>query len=353
MDADLERHSLTCRFMELGRFKKVHDSDLNNKNMLIHVDVTLHLFATTEAVERSQRFLLGVHQNYWVGYHTPERGIYLTIRDFIPVLYLRQGRDEEAYKIIYRHRNMGGHDPTNTREIRAGLNVLGRFPGPTGYGDYFFLHQSFEQIQDKAPLGHQVALTLMAIKALRCLQDIQRVSVALRGTYVRGNAIPQETIENICEFLGTKSSFLESLFDIDLIKVTREISWRNNKTSQMRALVRRCVYETGRTNRHIWRWMLDTDRLAARNEFGQVYPVEGNAWDSQRIAEVVAVRQYQVWMETPGSFDILRKAMASAARWTSKEGFCWPIERRPAAFERRFVRMPLPRHHYHQYNPDE
>lgn len=315
--------------MELGRFKKVTSPDLNNKNMLIHVDVTLHLFATTEAVERSQRFLLGVHQNYRLGNYTPERGIYLTTRDLRPVLYLRQGRDEEAYRIIYRYSKMEGH------------------------GNYFFTHRSFEQIQEKATLGHQVALTLMAIKALRCLQDIQRVSVALRGTYVGGNAIAQETIENICEFLGTKSGFLEDLFDINIIKVSRKMSWRNNKTSQMRALVRRCVYETGRTNKHIWRLMLDTDRLAARNEFGQVYPVEGNAWESERIAEVVAVRQYQVWMETPGSFDILRKAMASAARWTSKEGFCWPIERGPESFERRFVRMPLPRHHYHLYNPNE
>lgn len=339
--------------MELGRFKKSNYSELNNKNMLIHVDVTLHLFATTEAVERSLRFLLGVYPNDRLGYHTPESCMYLTIRDLIPVLYLRQGRDEEAYRIIYGHRDMGGPGPINAGEIIIDFNFLRGYSVTTGHGTYFFTHQSFEQIQEKATLGHQVALTLMAIKALRCLQDIQRVSVALHGTYVRGNAIPQETIENICEFLGTKSSFLESLFDIDLIKVTRDLPWRDNKTSQMRSLVRRCVYETGRTNKHIWRWMLDTERLAARNEFGQAYPVEGNAWDSQRTAEVVAVRQYQAWMETPGSFDILRNAMASAARWASKEGFCWPIERGPDTFEGRFVRMPLPRHHYHQYDPNE
>lgn len=354
MDSDFSRHNETCRFIKTGQLKQTgdwkRDEELKNQNTLAKVDLTLHLFTTIEAAERSQRFLFGMRQaeiwdlEAWVG-------LYFTIENLIPVVYLRQGRDEKAYKFIYQHRKRCFLRPANAAWRRSDLVPF----DPLSAGSYsglipiYDLRLSFEETQEHARLGHQVVLTLMAIRALRHVEDIQRLNRGLRGTIVGGKALPQETLNNVCEHLGTKSGFLEHLFGFDFIEATRDDTWRDNKISQMRALVMRCVYQTGRKNRHIWRLMLDTDRLAARSEFGQLDPRGKDAWDSQRTAEVLAIRQYQLWMETPGSFDALREAMAAAARWASKRGFCWPIERQPDDCQG----MPIPHHHHQHYDSDD
>jgi hypothetical protein len=164
-------------------------------------------------------------------------------------------------------------------------------------------------------------MTLMAIKALRYLQDIENISMAFRGI------IPQEIIDNICEFPGT--DFLGPISGFDFIKATGDASWRHKKIRETRRIVRLCVFNAGSTNRHIWTSMLDTERLAARDIFGQF-----NVWTDGRreTAEMVATRQYQLWMETPGSYDILRSAMAATARWSSARGFCWPIQRQTRVY---------------------
>lgn len=78
--------------------------------------------------------------------------------------------------------------------------------------------------------------------------------------------------------------------------------------------------------------MLDTERLAARDMFGQ-FNAGADGWYVRVEAEMVAIRQYQVWMETPGSYDILSSAMTAAARWASARGFLWPIQRGPVRVE--------------------
>lgn len=184
---------------------------------------------------------------------------------------------------------------------------------------------SFKQLQGYTGLGHQVLLTLLAIKALRYIQDIENISIAFRGI------LPQEIIDNICEFPGT--DFLGPMPGFDFIKATGDASWRQNKIREMRRTVMKCVYEAGRTNRHIWRVMLDTERLAARQQFGQFNKQAARpraaGWDIKELAELVAIRQYQVWMETPGSYDILRSAKEAVETWASVLGYSWPMQRMP------------------------
>lgn len=352
MEFDYERHYKTCRFVKPGRFKRKGDWDVKNRTTLVKVDLTLHLFATIEAAERSQRLLFGMPRFVWG--HGLWEGLYVTFGDLIPVISLRLGRDEEAYKFIYRHKNCICFYLANSAGRRSGFNSLNQLSkGRRALGAKAITiegpRRSFEEVQERAGLGHQVALTFLGIKALRHLQYIRRLNRVLRVDRVNGNVIPQEVINNICAHLGSESGFLENLFGFDLIEATRDEIWMDSMMSKMQALVTRCVYETGRTNRHIWRWMLDTGRLAARDEFGQFDPMEEDAWDSQGAAEAVAVRQYQLWMEAPGSFDVLSKAVAAAARWASKRGFCWPIERQPY----HVLGMPVPYPHYFIPGPDD
>lgn len=352
--------------MQTHRLKKAQRKNYE-KNTLIMVDLRLHLFAKVEAAEYSQDLLLEMHE---ILMERHEWGRHLeTIRDFIPAVYLRQGQDEEAYSFIYERTKgnmrvnsflypaklsgeaMEAFRREPARKLKLCAELWRRAPfvvGANGRVTQTIMEppdvcRSFEEIQQHASLGHQVALTLMAIKALRFVQSFRHLD-GLRGSYAGGNCIPQEILDRIYEFMpDTESLYLQKLFGIDTVRARRDAKWSKEKILEMKMLVTKCVFEAGCTNKHIWRWMLDTDRLAARNEFGQFYKTMKDNWASERRAEVVAVRQYQAWMETPGAFSALRTAIWSATRWASVRKFSWPVER-----QKRFKWvMPTRRLHYH------
>lgn len=296
----------------------------------------LHLFPNIAATGLSLRLLDRIHNRgparilFRRGRSpSPDKAserLHATIADLMPVIAVREGRYEGAYRFIYKK---------TKGKVRSPSDMV---PGQIAEA-----RRSFKEIHLNASLGHKAILTLMAIKALRHVQDINNLNVALGQdvTNERGKALPQEIIDLACEHLGS-TDFLENLFGFDFRRATSNTSWRQSKIREMRWVVTKCVYETARSNKHIWLQMLDTDRSAAPAEFGQFSTEVG--LDVVKTAEVVAVRQYQVWTETPGSFDILSKAMAKAARWASEEGYCWPIERQ---IDLDYIEgMPVP-HHYH------
>lgn len=258
----------------------------------------LHLFPNMVVTEISLQRLLRIYDRGKI----PQswKGLYVAITDLIPVIYVRQGRDAAGYDFMYH--------------FWAKKQMFKPLP------------LSFKQLQAFAGLGHQVLMTLMAIKFLRYIQDIENISIAFRGV-----DIPQEIIDNICEFPDTDCLWPISRFDF--IKATGDASWRQNKIREMRKTVMKCVYEASCTNKHIWRVMLDTEKLAAREEFGQFSNRaawnRAAGWDVRELAELVAIRQYQVWMETPGSYDILKSAKKAVATWAFDLGFCWPLQRIP------------------------
>lgn len=300
----------------------------------------LHLFPNIAATGLSLRLLTRIHHRGPVMIElrrardrSPDKAserLHATIADLMPVIAVRQGRYEGAYRFIYKKTKDNVRSPSDL------------VPGVT----LAEARRSFKEIHLNASLGHKVILTLIAIKALRHVQDMNNLNVAFGqgGKNARGRALPQEIIDLMCEHLGS-TDFLENFFGFDFRKATSDASWRQSKIREMRWVVTKCVYDTARSNKHIWLQMLDTDRSAAPAEFGQFSTKEG--WDVEKMAEMVAVRQYQVWTETPGSFNILRKAMAKAARWASEEGYCWPIERQIDLDNIEGWGMPVP-HHYHR-----
>lgn len=353
--------------MKTRRLKKAQGKKYEQKALVV-VDLMLHLFAKIEAAECSQRLLLDMRE---ILKERNESGPRLeTIHEFIPVVYLRQGQDEEAYRFIYERTNDDMYvnslfypeklsakaredfrrEPARKMMIEAELQrTAPLIVGANGWVTQEIIVppdpcKCFEEIQQHASLGHQVTLTLMAIKALRFVQSFQHLD-GLLGSYAGGNCIPQEMLDRIYEYMpDTESQFLQKLFGIDTVKARLDAKWSKEKILELKMLVTKCVFEAGCTNRHIWLWMLDTDRLAARDEFGQFYPAMKDHWNSKRMAELVAVRQYQAWMETPGAFSALRTAIWSATRWAEVRKFSWPVER-----QRRFKwDMPTHRLHYHE-----
>lgn len=261
----------------------------DDENSLFKVEVTLHLFPTIDATNLSVRRLLRIYKR--VKSSLPPDGPYRAMSQIIPILYVRQGRDEDAYDFIY--------DPEDGIPKK----------------DYLvYSPQFFANHQSTLDLGHQVLLTLITIKALRQLKDIRNLSRAL------GGHIPQEIIDEISKNLVTDS--IKSISRFDYLKATGNAVWRQQKIREIEKVLMRLVGQVSRTNEHVWEFMLDTERLSARDTFGQFSSLE-LSWNitAKARAEMVAIRQYQVWMETPGSHDILRSAMAAekaavkARRW--------------------------------------
>lgn len=266
-----------------------------DEKLLFKVDVTLHLFPNIDATNIWIRRLLRVYKK--VHSSGIDDGPCEAMSEIIPILYVRQGRDDAACDFIYRHffQNL---IPKNDNRPHAPL--------------------CFANFQASFDLGHQVLLTLITIKALRLFKDIENVSLALRGH------VAQEIIDEISKHLG--SDFLKAISGFDYLKATGNAAWRQEKILEMERVLVRCVYQASRRNRHIWSYVLDTERLSARELFGQYSSWEVN-WNTnaEARAEIIAIRQYQVWMETPGSHDILRSAMAAAeaARWVPAGKLPW------------------------------
>lgn len=315
----------------------------------------LHIFPNVAAVEFSRSLLTEMQRRDG---DPGNRGVIdATIEDLIPVLDYRLGRDGAAYSFIYNFTapsvetsthidirsteafkedwkflvygnptlNPFGRDEEDFDEFRTERLLKGLFQLRERMDGEPVLEEvprSFAEIHLHATLGHKVTLTLMAIRALRQVQDIARINWALLGVQVGENYIPQEIIDIICENLGGCPT-LDVIFGFDFIKATGDAAWRRDKIAELQRLVTRCVYGTGRVNSYMWRRMLDTDKLEDRYDFGQVYPM---VWDLhlEKTAEMVALRQYQAWEETSGSFDVLKKAVAAATGWAERRGFCWP-----------------------------
>ncbi|KAL1883260.1 hypothetical protein Daus18300_000318 [Diaporthe australafricana] len=227
------------------------------------------------------------------------------ISDLIPVLYVRLHQDKQAYKFICRHTsdrifrqqeyyyesaNVGvGHHAT-TEKRHANQTPL-----------------NLEQVYEAATLGHKVLLTLMGIKVLQYLKDIEHASIFLKGEFTN---FPQEMIDLICEGMGAGSS--TEPFGFSFIKATGEPAWRREKISEMQQLITKFVRGVMRRNGYTWMSMLNVERWLTPRRFARYLYDTCIRWDEDSTAKLLAIRQYQVWMETPGSFAVLRQAMNAA-----------------------------------------
>ncbi|KAI3398500.1 hypothetical protein diail_9024 [Diaporthe ilicicola] len=307
--SDSERHMETCRHMRDNPCRPTpgSHSELESLKALIKVDLTLHLFPNLAALETSLDSLLKIYH----GKSEILSGVYRAISDLIPVIYVRLHRDKEAYEFVYNHtyKHVFKNDDWDAEQTDSPDQDDDQYEDEP---PVFDRPCSLDDVDEAAALGHQVLLTLMAIKVLHYLKEMQHASIALVGTTV----LPQEIVNLICERLGP--DLRAGPFGFSFYKATGDPVWRGEKISELKRLITRFVNEAAFTNTRIWWCMLAAEEHMARSAFGQ-YGLARPHWDEEWNAGIVVARHYQAWMETPGAFDTLREAVAEATILKSRQ----------------------------------
>ncbi|KAK2598139.1 hypothetical protein QQS21_005690 [Conoideocrella luteorostrata] len=203
-------------------------------------------------------------------------------RHLIPALYIRLGRDQNAYDFMKWYATTGEEPQFDWRDM----------------------NQPFLDIKDadalEAPakswtkttfleLNHAVALVLIKVRILLDLQAIQNARIALRGV------IPQEIIEIIRSQLvncivGSRNDILLAMPE---------------KTAQLLETIKSQVKEVYRAieeyNLYFWGMLvkgMDAGVLQS--------PIDPSAEQSFEEALLVIENSYASWYETPGAVDVLR-----------------------------------------------
>jgi hypothetical protein len=199
------------------------------------------------------------------------------VRDSVPSLYLRLGRDQEAYDFCKWWTTC---DPD----------------GEYDWGDmslpYLNLHGEdvFESVdwlpKDYPTLSYTVAVTLIKIRLLKDLRTLERIKREA------GPHVPQEILDYI------RSQAVSSI-----IAQNRTILERDDQSAQIRELEKqiKTLFDTvKKANRWFWPAMLKPEReLTSRP----------NYYSSGNESEMVLRLQecYNAWIETPGAIGVIEE----------------------------------------------
>lgn len=285
-----------------GEDSETYGSNLRDLCTFKKVELTLHLVPSIAAVEASLSILLEMYtrgDKLWLG-------IRRAVSDLIPILYVRLHQDKEAYEFIYRHTN-GPFSQDEDDDSESEDEGVGHHAAIEEHHSENQRPRNLEEVYDAATPGHKVLLTLMGIKVLQYLKDIQDASIALKKEVTK---LPQEMINLICEKQGAGSS--AGPFGFSFNRATKEPAWRCEKISETQKLITKFLRGAARGSRSVWPSLLAVERHFTRRRFGH-YEYADTLWDDTLMAEFVVTRHYQVWMETPGSFAVLRQAMDAVA----------------------------------------
>jgi hypothetical protein len=226
---------------------------------------------TAQAVASSLEHLLGMLQLSLAGS--------MGARDVVPVLYLRLGRDQEAYDFCHWWATTG-HTPGYT----SGSNEISYFA--TKNADIFeqvdiFTGPTFH-------LSHVITVTLSKLRLIIDLQSLQRAK-ALAGPYV-----PQEILEIIQQH-STLSAVTNS----------NKIADCKDHRPQIKILceqVKTLFMSVHDANRHFW------PALVGPGDNLQAQPT---AWEhgDERQMQITLQHVYNAWAETPGAIHAIRELL--------------------------------------------
>jgi hypothetical protein len=200
-------------------------------------------------------------------------------RDLVPALYLRLGRDQEAYDFC-RWWATTGHDvdhycgdlsmpylDTRDADVFEGVEI---FTSSRGY------------------LPHLVTITVLKIRLLIDLQSLQRAK-ELAGPYVPREIL--DTIQEHCTFSTVTSN-------------TR-ITKRENQAphiAKLRVQVKDLYVAVQNANSYFWPAMTEPgDNLRVR-------PTSYGSGDKGQM-QVVLQHTYNVWAETPGAIGVVEELL--------------------------------------------
>lgn len=198
------------------------------------------------------------------------------VRDLVPALFLRLGRDQESYDFVKWYATAGQASDYDWGDMSLPFLDVENADvfEPVDYmrGEYL-------------DLSHTVAVTLLKIKVLLDLKDLQ-------SSTELGKIIPQEILDNTKRFLPRTTIISE---DKDIMICTDHAARIEKLSSQVEKL-----YTTvNGYSPHFWQMLMKP---------GQHLEARPQAYSPNSIEEAQLVLQYSFdsWNETPGALEIIK-----------------------------------------------
>ncbi|PTB61689.1 hypothetical protein BBK36DRAFT_62512 [Trichoderma citrinoviride] len=210
------------------------------------------------------------------------RGDNMGLRDIIPALYVRLGRDQDAYDFVKWYATTGDESDYDWGDMS--LPFL-----DTKNADVFEEPPSCLMRTTFMDMSHAAALMLIKVRILLDLQAIQNARIALKGS------IPTEVIEMIRgQLVG---NIVGARQDILLAPPEQTSQLVDKIKKQIQAL-----YKAVKTyNPHFWKLLVnDPDAGVLRR------PAHAYSPRTEDEALLVLGYNYAAWYETPGAVDMLK-----------------------------------------------
>ncbi|PHH88599.1 hypothetical protein CDD83_7326 [Cordyceps sp. RAO-2017] len=205
------------------------------------------------------------------------------VRDLIPALYIRLGRDQEAYDFVKWYATSGQDPEYDWGDMELPfLDVK----------DADLLeepHENFLNEKWMSSLSHTVALMLLKVRVLLDLQAVQNASVALCG------AVPQEVVDLVRnQLVGSVIRARRDLLLAEPEETTRLVESLKCQIQQLHRVVKGY-------NPHFWNLLVEDPDVGVLNR--------PNQYSTRSSEEAILVIGYSsaAWYETPGAVDVLRK----------------------------------------------
>ena len=205
----------------------------------------------------------------------------LGLRDVVPAMFLRLGRDQKCYDFVKWWQSTGNESNYSFSDLSLpylDITSANSFE-PVGY-------MCSSKYLD---LSHNTATALLKIKLLQDLKALQ-TSFALR------KKIPREIVDNIQRYIPQSS----------IISGDKDIMSRADHTSEIEKLsnqVKVLYMAIENANQYWWKVLLNAKKhLKARPA----------AWSpgSLEQAQMILYFSYDAWAENPGALDMIRQLRA-------------------------------------------
>ena len=200
------------------------------------------------------------------------------IRDKVPTLKLRLGKDQECYEFCkwWATTNGEGHcDWGNMSNPYLEVKDADPFESP---------QKIF--IKKFGDLNHCVAITLLKIKLLMDVRELQNASVI-------GKKVPQEILDGVQSQLVSGSVVAQN-------KDVMNAQDRTTLIVNLEGQVEELHEAVDHINEYFWQALLDPE------EHLNAEP-EAFSHGSFEEMEIVLQQNYDAWMETPGAVDMIRQ----------------------------------------------
>lgn len=214
------------------------------------------------------------------------RGDNMGLRDMIPALYIRLGKDQVAYDFMKWYATTGQESDYDWGDMDLpflDVKDADALESPEGLWSRRF-----------SDLSHMSSVTLIKLRILLDLQAIQAVSGPLEGR------MPQEIIELVrSELVGSIVETRPEVLRGDTAEMERLIQAAETQIADLHRYV-------DQANPHFWRHLISNPAAAA------AAPPEAYATGSPSEARLMLRYNYSAWAETPWAIEYIRKLSGGA-----------------------------------------